>query len=316
MDVKELGGEFALIDRIRRAPQNKDVVCGIGDDAAVLSLGGERFVVTTDTLVENDHFSMDYFTPRQVGVKAMESNLSDVAAMGGTPLYALVALALPKNISVEWVDGFYEGLYASASRAGVDVVGGDTTHSTSQIMVTVTLIGKAGDNLCLRSSAKAGDLVFVTGNLGASTAGLKLFQKKVPGFDFVKQKHAEPKSRLDVSSQIAQFAHAVEDVSDGLASEIRNITRASGTGAVIDASAVPIDVQTRKAAQALGSDALEYALFGGEDFELVFTVSTSDQKKAEALGTCVGRIIQGEGVSLEKNGVATRLQRFGYDHFA
>lgn len=315
LDVKTLGGEFALIDRIRRAPKHAEVLCGIGDDAAVLQLGGKRFVVTTDTIVESDHFSMDYFTPQQVGVKAMESNVSDVAAMGATPLYALVALALPKTVSVEWVDGFYEGLYESASKAGVDVVGGDTTHS-NQITVTVTLIGRAGENLCLRSSAIAGDLIFVTGDLGASTAGLKLFQNKVPGHELVKQKHVQPRSRLDVSPQIALFAHAVEDVSDGLASEVRHIASASNLSAVLDASAVPIAPETQAAADALGGDALDFALFGGEDFELVFTVSPQDRQKAEALGTCVGKMAEGNGVYLEKGGVRRKLDCFGFDHFA
>lgn len=315
VDVRELGGEFALIDRIRRAPKNPNVLVGVGDDAAVLRLGSQSVVVTTDTLVEGDHFSLDYFTAKQVGIKAMESNLSDVAAMGGTPLYALVALAMPKTVSVEWIDGFYDGLYASASNADVDVVGGDTTHS-NQVTVTLTLIGKAGNNLCLRSAAKPGDRIFVTGSLGASTAGLKLFQKKVPGFKSVKKKHVEPKSRLDVSPQIAEFAHAMEDVSDGLASEVRNIALASNMGAVIDASAIPIDLETKKAADELGDDALDYALFGGEDFELVFTVALKDQKKAERFGTCVGHIMDGEGVFLEKNGRRERLSRFGFDHFA
>ena len=343
MDLSELGGEFAFINRIAVKPRLKSVVVGIGDDAAVVRAGNRLLAITTDMLVERDHFSLEYFTPRQLGIKAMESNVSDIAAMGAKPLYAFISICLPKSATVEFIDGFYAGVYESAGRHGADVLGGDTTHGDT-IVVNIALIGEiqnpkirktlqipknskkmitsAASNsqiakmLPLRSNAKEGDLIFVTGHLGASAAGLKLFLKKTEGFDFVKKKHLEPSARMDLSQRIAKIANAMEDVSDGLASEVRNICLASKKGAVIYAQNVPVAKETKAAASACGNDALDYALFGGEDFELVFTVPEKFKSKAQKLGTLVGKVTKGGGVFLEKNGVVAELKRFGYDHFA
>ncbi len=317
MNLSEFGGEFAFIRRISRSPKNKSVVVGIGDDAAVVKAGGKLLAITTDMLVEHDHFSMGYFTPRQVGVKSMESNVSDLAAMGAKPLYAFISICLPKKTTVEFVDGFYEGIYESSQNHEIDVLGGDTTHG-ELIVVSITLIGeiKNGKNLPLRSHAKAGDLVFVTGHLGASTAGLKLFQNKIPGFDRAKKRHLEPRARMDISTRVAEIANAVEDVSDGLASEVRNICLASKKGAVIFADKVPIEKETTDAAEAVGNDALDYALFGGEDFELVFTVPQKYRRAAGKLGTLVGKITKGAAIMIEREGKILEIRKFGYDHFA
>ncbi len=317
MLLSEIGGEFAFIKRISRRPKHREVVVGIGDDAAVIEFGGKLLAVTTDMLVERDHFSLDYFLPRQIGIKAMESNVSDIAAMGGKPLYAFISICLPKATTVEFIDGFYGGIYESAEENGIDVLGGDTTHG-ELIVVNITLIGelKKRKRLPLRSCSKEGDLIFVTGNLGASTAGLKLFQRKMDGFDSVKKRHLEPKARMDVSRKIAAIANAMEDVSDGLASEVRNICLASGKGAILFAEKIPINEETRKAAAALGEDPVDCALFGGEDFELVFTVPKKYEGRAKKLGTAVGRITSGSKVFLEKNSAKQELTKFGYDHFA
>ncbi len=316
MNISELGGEFAFIKRISRKPIHKTVVAGIGDDAAIIKCGGRLLAITTDMLVQYDHFSLDYFSPQQIGIKSMESNVSDLAAVGARPLYAFISICLPKETTVEFMDGFYDGIYSSASKHGIDVLGGDTTHG-SIIVVNITLVGEIkGKKIPLRSKAREGDLVFVTGALGASTAGLKLFQKKITGFDFVKKKHREPDARLDLSFKIAAIANAMEDVSDGLASEIRNICLASKKGAVIFADAIPIEKETKDAAAAIWQNALDFALFGGEDFELVFTVPKKFRKKAEKLGVLVGKITNGEKVFLETQGRLEEIKKFGYDHFA
>jgi thiamine-monophosphate kinase len=313
MNLKELGGEFKLIERLTRQEQRKEVIVGIGDDAAVVQFGNDRLVVTADMICDGDHFSRRYFTPRQIGIKAMESNLSDIAAMGGIPLYALVTLSITRDTDVETMDGIYEGLYERAQQYDVDIIGGDTTHS-SVMIISVTLLGRVeADRLVTRAGARPGDIIKVTGPLGASTAGLNLFLKNIPGFDEVKRRHTEPRCRLDISDQIAQYATAMEDVSDGLASEVRNICQRSGVGAVIEREAVPVEPATVAAAQSVGGDAVDYALFGGEDFELAFCVSRRNADKTP--GKVVGEIMEGEGVYLRESGVQKKLERFGWDHF-
>ncbi len=313
MRIKDIGGEFKLIERVTRPVRNKNVTVGIGDDAAVLRFGNDNMVVTMDTICEGDHFSRRYFTPRQIGIKAMESNLSDIAAMGGRPLYTLLSFALTPDMDVETMDGIYTGLYERADRYGVEIIGGDMTHSSTMV-VSVTLMGRVdGPKITTRGGAKPGDIIRVTGPLGASTAGLKLFLQNKPGFENVKRKHTEPNCRLDISDTIAGTATAMEDVSDGLASEVRNICQAGRTAAVIYREKVPVDPETIKAAASVGEDGIDLALFGGEDFELVYTVPPD---LADACpGTTVGEMISGSGVFLEKDGARTRLTRFGWDHF-
>ncbi|MFA5106191.1 MAG: thiamine-phosphate kinase [Candidatus Micrarchaeia archaeon] len=310
--------ELDFLKAISNRPRLADSLLGIGDDAAVVRGRQGVYAITTDMMVEGDHFSLDYFTPFDIGVKAMESNVSDIAAMGATPLFAFISIALKPGTSMDFVKDFYRGLYASAKKRGVDVLGGDTTHGPTMV-VNITIIGyaKSAKGLVYRSGARAGDLIFVTGMLGASTAGLKLFLNKIPGHAYVKAKHRRPCCRLDISDKIAGIANSMEDVSDGLASEVRNICHESGKGAVIYAENVPIDGRTIKAARAAGNSALDYALFGGEDFELVYTVPKRLGKQAAKFGTLVGEITPQKGkIFLLLNGKKELLTHFGYDHFS
>lgn len=314
----KIRNELDFYRMIAKKPKSKDVAAGIGDDAAVFKSRAGSYAVTTDMIVEGDHFSLDYFSPYEIGIKAMESNASDIAAMGATPLFAFVSISLKPGTSERFLKEFYRGLHRSCAKHKIDILGGDTTHGDIMV-VNVTLIGHAspGQKLVYRSGAKEGDLIFVTGKLGASTAGLKLFLKKIKGHEFVKKKHTQPACRLDVSGKIAKFATAMEDVSDGLASEIRNICMASGKGAIICADCVPIADATYKAAAVSNLGALEFALYGGEDFELVYTAPKSKRREAEKYGTCVGEITSGSGkVFLKTNGDMKLLRKFGFDHFA
>lgn len=315
MLAREAYGEQELIARIARKTKNRNVLVGIGDDAAVLRYRKNRhLLISTDALVEGDHFTLGWFTPKQVGMKAVEVNVSDIAAMGGTPKYLLVSLALPKDISLEFVDGLYAGLYSASAKYGLDVIGGNIT-SARQISITITIIGevKAGE-LRLRSSAKPGDCIMVSGHLGKGAAGLNLFRKGIKGHEIAKRAYLMPTAQLAKARRAAAYANAMEDISDGLASEVRNICRASNAGAVICGSKVPLSTSTIRAAEAAGKDALDFALFGGEDFELVYTVSRKNLKKAE--GIAVGRITRGRTILLEKNGKRAELKKFGYDHLA
>ncbi|MDD5318046.1 MAG: thiamine-phosphate kinase, partial [Candidatus ainarchaeum sp.] len=173
MRIKDIGGELGLIRMVSRKPASKDAIIGIGDDSAAFKSRKGYYAVTVDAIVEGDHFSFDYFSPKDVGVKAMESNVSDLAAMGAVkPLYAFISITLKKDAPAELVRQIYEGIYGRARKHGMDVLGGDTTHGAATV-VSATLIGfaKNKSGLITRSGARAGDLVFVTGALGASTAG-------------------------------------------------------------------------------------------------------------------------------------------------
>ena len=313
MKIKDIGGEFALIKRIARKAKDKNVVVGIGDDAAVIKAGNKYLVVTTDTIVDDDHFSLKYFTPEQVGKKAIEINVSDISAIGGIPKYALVSLILPRDIDVEVIDKIYKGMRQACKKYSIDIIGGNTTHA-KQLIIDIDMIGEVKkENLCLRSQAKPGDFILVSGDLGSSTAGLHLFQKNIKGHEKVKKKHLEPEAKFHKVKKILRYINAMIDVSDGLASEITRICEQSRTGAIIFCDNIPVKEETRNAAKALKENPLDYALFGGEDFELVFTVSEENLDKVR--GFLVGEIIKEKGIYLYSNGKKQLLKKHGYDHF-
>src|SRR3989338_8537924 len=312
MKIKDMGGEFALIRLITRKAKDKNAVVGIGDDAAVIKAGNKYLVVTTDTIVDDDHFSLKYFTPEQVGKKAIEINVSDISAIGGIPKYALVSLILPRDIDVEVIDKIYKGMRQACKKYSIDIIGGNTTHA-KQLIIDVDMIGEVKkENLCLRSQAKPGDFILVSGDLGSSTAGLHLFQKNIKGHEKVKKKHLEPEAKFHKVKKFLRYINAMIDVSDGLASEITRICEQSKTGAIIFCDNIPIKEETRNAAKALKENPLDYALFGGEDFELVFTVSEKNLNKVR--GFLVGEIIKENKVYLYCNGKKKLLRRHGYDH--
>lgn len=320
MKISELGGEFALIRRLTGRPcQDPAIVKGVGDDCAVLEYTPDRhLLVTVDMMVENDHFSLKWHTPRQIGQKLMESNVSDILAMGGTPRWAFVSLALTPATSVEFMDEFYGGLYESAERHRVAILGGDTTHGRD-LVVNVALLGDvARDRVRLRSQAVPGDLICATGDLGKSQAGLKLLLNGRR--DGYLNGHLEPRCRLEWEGQaIARHAHAMIDVSDGLASEVAHLCEESGTGARIAWERIPLSEETRRTAALLACEPQEFALYGGEDFELVFTIppgKLADLRASFTDFTVVGEILPAaEGVYLERDGVRAALKK-GYDHFA
>jgi len=311
MNIKELGGEFQFINRIKKKSKNRNVIVDIGDDCAVIEYNDDSYhLYTTDMLVEGDHFSLDYFSPYQIGIKVMESNASDIAAMGGKPVYSLISLSLKEDTTVEFIDGVYNGINEICERYNFDLIGGDTTHG-DKIVISLTLIGQVDKNkLKLRSAAEIGDLIVVSGPLGGSTAGLKLFLNTIDGFDEIKKYHTNPISEIKNLPKILPVAKAMEDVSDGLASEIRNICKMSKVGAKIFREKIPLNKGIKKSSSLLDDDPYDYALFGGEDFKLVYTVNKNDRHKI--YGTVVGEIIKGEKILLD----GKELKNYGYDHFS
>ncbi|MBI4440472.1 thiamine-phosphate kinase [Candidatus Woesearchaeota archaeon] len=311
MKISELGGEFALIKRLARGKPPKDVAVGIGDDCAVVRIGKKLICITTDSLVEGRHFSLKYFSPVQIGIKAMESNVSDIAAIGGIPKYAFVALTFRKSTPVEFADGLYSGMRKVCRSYGISIIGGDTS-SGNEISITITLVGVVSKKeMCRRSDARPGDFILVSGDLGKSAAGLNLLKKGLEGKSTLF--HLEPKSRLDFSRKYSKYINAMEDISDGLASEARTIACMSGVKAVVFRDNIPISEETFRAAKACGNDAYDYALFGGEDFELVYTVSGKNLGKVP--GFLIGEIMKGKGVALYGDGKEKILKKAGYDHF-
>ncbi|MCI3922631.1 thiamine-phosphate kinase [Paenibacillus sp. TRM 82003] len=331
-DTREAGGEKVAGGR---------VVVGIGDDAAVVApTPGMQTVLTVDTMVEITHFLPWTMDDESIGWKAMASNVSDLAAMGAVPRYALIALSAPRGFPLERLDRVYAGLYACADAYGVAIIGGDTTASPERLTVTVTAIGEveAGAAL-LRSGACPGDVVFVTGPVGRSAAGLDVLLRRRPEpaeaelaadepWAPLIAAHRRPAPRVAAGRALRGLATSLNDVSDGLASEAAEIASASGVRVALDAAAVPLTPALRAYAASLERDPLEFALYGGEDYELVGTAPAARADELLAALRLAGTepaivgIVRsvGEnaepGVDLEyPDGRTETLSRRGYNHF-
>ena len=318
MKIKDIGGEFALIERIKSKIKlySKDVVAGIGDDTAVLKYDKNNYLLfTTDMLVENDHFSLKYSKPEQIGMKAIEQNVSDIASMGGLPKYAVVSLALPSNIDVEFVDRLYNGINKKSKKYKISIVGGNITHS-KEIVVNVALLGFVEKKyLALRSGAKVNDLIFCSGNVGSSSMGLELLRCNFKGKSI--KKHLEPQSRLDLARKLVKVGiNSMIDISDGVASEVKHICKQSNVGAIIYADKIPISKNTLNDAKKLNKNPLNFALYGGEDFELVFTAPKNKLQQLKKFNVkVIGEIVDKKnGIKLIKNNKKVNLQS-GFDHF-
>lgn len=313
MKIKEIG-EFGLIDRITRKPKSKNVLVGIGDDAAVVKAEKDLQVLTTDCLVEGDHFTREWFTPKQIGMKAIEINVSDIAAMGAIPRYVLVSLCLPQDLEVDFVQEMYKGMWKACDKYDIEIIGGNMTHS-NQIIISITLTGEVDKkNLSLRSGAKTGDFIFVSGHIGNGRAGLRIFQEKLKGFEDVRKKYLEPKSQLGTALEIAPYVNSMIDISDGLAPEIKHICDESKCGAVIYKEKIPIKDEVRDVAKNLKEDEYDYALFGGEDFELVYTVPEKHLGKIK--GFLIGEITKDRTIRISSKDKEKFVAKKGYDHFS
>ena len=332
--MSERLAERALIQRIREStPPTAGVTVGIGDDCAVLEpTSGHRLLATTDLLLEDIHFRRRYTEPADVGWKSMAVNLSDVAAMGGRPRWALVALACAHATTLDEVEAFYEGARDLASRHGVTIVGGDTTASPAGWLVNVTLLGEAVSPL-LRSGARSGDVIAVTGSLGRSAAGLAVLERaSVPaGLDSaaladVTSAHLRPVPRVAEGQWLgsAGGVSAMIDLSDGLATDLGHIAEESGVRCRVDLERVPVSPTTREIARALGSDVRAWSTGGGEDYELLLTCDAGTFHRlsdglARATGTrlhAIGSVIgPGSGVSfVDARGDIVAVAA-GFEHF-
>jgi thiamine-monophosphate kinase len=308
--------EFELIARLTQSlPTNESVVTGAGDDCAVLDLGvpDKLILFKTDAVVEGVHFTRQT-PPEKVGRKALARCLSDIAAMAGTPTAALVTIALPKDYDVEVVGKIYGGLNDLAGKHGVAIVGGETTTNHERILISIALLGTvARGKQILRRGAKVGDAIFVTGELGGSLTG----------------KHLDFEPRLAEARWLAKHfqLHALMDLSDGLAGDLRHIVEASKVGAVLLKSALPVSRAAKLKAKesSTAKPAALAALTDGEDFELLFIVASKDavklldawkKKFPQVKLSCIGKIIAEEGIFLRDKNSSHKLNAHGYEHFS
>jgi thiamine-monophosphate kinase len=330
--------EFGLIDRIsahlaklQTQPAAGAVRLGIGDDAAVLVLPeGEELVTTIDALIEEVHFRRDWSRPEDIGWKALAVNVSDLGAMGARPLACFLTLALPKGTRTAWVDRFYAGLAECAGEYGCPVAGGDTVRSPDRIALTIAALGSVpAGKAVTRAGAQPGDLICVTGVLGDSGAGLALLERgkrAARRYAGPVAWHRRPHPPVAAGAVLAErgIPSAMMDLSDGLASDLRHIARASGVGARIEASRLPISDAARQAAKELKVDPVHWALHGGEDYQLLFTVPEERfEELPPALGplgavaTVIGRITRRRGLFLiGTDAKSSPLRPTGFKHFA
>ena len=321
-------GEFGLIDHLTKnfELRNASTVVGVGDDAAVIDLGEEYGLLTTDMLLEGVHFDLTFFPLKHLGYKAIAVNVSDIAAMNGTPHQVTVSLALSNRFSVEAVEELYEGIKLACADFNVDLVGGDTSSSRSGLFISVTVFGKvAKDKITYRHTAKPHDLLCVTGDLGGAYLGLQLLEREkqvflanpnmqpeLDGKDYVIQRQLRPEARMDVVYELAEAGvvpTSMIDLSDGLASDLLHICAQSGVGALIFEDKLPVDEQTYLAATELNIGPVTAALNGGEDYELLFTVPQNayDKIKNNPKITIVGYITDKKGEVLLHTNADSRV---------
>ena len=324
MKIRDIGGEFALIRQLsEESPtSHPDLTMGIGDDAAVIAgcfPNGDFLLVTTDMLMEGSHFRCDWSSPFQIGIKSAICNLSDIAAMGGKPTFIFVSITLASDTEVVWAQELYRGIFDACRHHDVVLAGGDTTHG-ERITISITLLGRVSpDHLRLRNQARPGEILCVTGHLGGAAAGLALMTEGLDLPPYLSEKHLTPRCRLDISPTIATVAHAMIDISDGLASEVSHICDQSQTGAEVVAADIPIHPSVEEAARRTSTNPIDFALAGGEDFELLFSLPPENLQHLVEKGIqifVIGRITEADtGVNLVLPDGNRRVLSGGYNHF-
>ena len=314
--------EFEIIRRyFARDTNDKDIRVGIGDDGAVLIPSQDRDLISVvDTLVSGIHFPKT-LAAADVGYRAVVVNLSDVAAMGARPRWMTLALTL-ENVEPDWLDGFAQGLFAAADEYELVLVGGDTTRGTETVIsVQVTADVEPGQAMT-RKGAEQGDAIYVTGTIGDAAAGLSILQSGLPNsddVDYLIRRFARPVARIAIGTEISGFAHAAIDLSDGLYSDLEKLLTASGVAGSLELADIPLSPHITNLMDE--EDALQFALSGGDDYELCFTASVADRQireVTESAGvaiTRIGQVAPGSGLQCFRNGDEYDYQDAGYRHF-
>lgn len=330
-------GEFGLIDRLTGDIQltQPTSLKGVGDDAAVLDHAGKQILVTTDLLLEGIHFDLVYVPLKHLGYKAAVVNFSDIYAMNGIPQQITVSLGISKRFTVEDLEDFYSGLKLACEIYGVDIVGGDTTSSLTGFTISITCIGSTDkDKVVYRNGAKDTDLLYVSGDLGASYMGLQLLEREksvfegssavqpdFTGKEYLLERQLKPEARKDIVAQLAEngiVPTAMIDISDGLSSDLLHICKQSNVGCQLFEERLPVDYQTAAMAETFNMNVTTVALNGGEDYELLFTVSLTLHEKMSSVSGIhlIGHITKPEqGCYLvTRDGQEMQLRAQGWNH--
>lgn len=320
-------GEFGFIDFIKEHFKAPDGVMGIGDDCAVLptypiSEGPGELLVSTDLLMEGVHFLRKESSPEDIGWKAAAVNLSDIAAMGGSPVATFLSIALPKDAQGEWAERFIKGYAEISNLFDVPLLGGDTTSSLRDIAINVCVLGRCPSGKAItRSGARPGDVIYVTGPLGDSAAGLQAILKNLERTEDVAtliHRHKRPQPRIQAASDLiaTDLVGAMMDISDGIASDLRHILKASGVGAIVELDRLPLTEEFMRVCKEQNWNAYELATGGGEDFELLFTAPAGLEKRTDIITVYpIGRIVEGSGLQWFDGGGRTDFDTTGYEHF-
>ena len=332
-------GEFKLIRHLTKdfVPRSPDVLKAVGDDAAVIATENDKVqVVSTDLLIEGVHFDLTYAPLQHVGYKAVAVNVSDIYAMNAEPYGITVSIALSSRFTVEAMEAFYYGVKTACEKYNVDLLGGDTSSSTTGMMVSITALGKANrEEVVYRSGAKPNDLLCLSGDVGAAYAGLQILEREkavftknpemqpdLSLFDYVVGRQLKPEARTDIFEELKARGikpTSMIDISDGLASEMFHISEASGIGINVYSDKIMLDPQTVSVAEDFNLHPMTMAMNGGEDYELLFTVALDDFQKIEEMADVkvIGHIVEKhEGVNLvTQHGTVIPLQAQGWTHF-
>ncbi len=320
MRIKEIG-ELGFIEWIRnnfQAPP-EEVIVGIGDDTAVIKEDKGYLLITKDLLIEDVHFKIS-FDPFLLGRKSMAVNISDISSMGGEPLYSFLGIGFPKELPWDWIEKFMQGIKEISKEYGIFLIGGDTCAS-SKLFISITLVGRT-DKAILRSSAREGEFIYVTGNLGDSGAGLHILLNKLerdePHYKYLVERHLNPTPRVKAGRYLRGIVSAMIDISDGLSIDLHNLCRESKVGALIYENKIPLSDELKKFCKDIGEEPLKFALRGGEDYELLFTSSKPmEDLIIESLPISqIGKIEKREkGIRILRNGKEEPFPRSGWEHF-
>lgn len=336
-EISELG-EFGLINKIKEKfnEGNESTLLGIGDDAAVIKNGTNLTLLSTDMLMEGIHFDLSYVPLKHLGYKAIAVNVSDIAAMNGVAQQVTVNVGLSNRFSVEAVQELYEGISAACDAYKVDLVGGDTVSSGAGLVISVSVLGTVShDMISYRKGARKDDIICATGDLGGALIGLQVLERekqvyltnsemqpKLDDYSYVVQRQLKPEARMDIIHEMKELKivpTSMIDLSDGLASDLKHICYESGVGAMIYEDKLPIDKQTYDTAVEFNLDPITCCLNGGEDYELLFTISQNDYEKLEKHADVhfIGYVTKPEdGMNLiTKNGNAVEIKAQGWLHF-
>lgn len=332
-------GEFGLIKRLTEkfSLKQDSSELSVGDDAAIINPNGKKVVVTTDILAEGVHFNLGYVPLKHLGYKAVIVNLSDIAAMNATPTQILVSLAVSNRFPVEALDEIYEGIKLACGKYGVDLVGGDTTSSTSGLVMSITAIGmENSDKIVTRKNAKPNDLLVVSGDLGGAYLGLQILEREhavflanpnmqpeMEGYDYILERQLKPEARTDVKKildELDVLPTSMIDVSDGLASEILHLSDQSQVGFRLYEEKIPMDTMAITTSEEFNLNPVMCALSGGEDYELLFTISPNDFDKIKNHPdfTVIGHAVdleQGNYMVLRGSNELSQLTAQGWDAF-